>query len=144
MIVVPRARRVVLVQARRPGAKHFATLSQGRSTARGRFRAVYAPTSGWRLAVPARRRPPAEPIRAHLRHAVVTVLDRTLPAPSTQLAGSQVTPDTATLTWVEPADKDFTGVTIRRAVGPTGPGVADGGKRVTDTGRTARSSPTPV
>ena len=51
VVVVPRARRTILVQARKPGSTHFVTQSQGHSTANGRFRAVYVPTSAgsWRF-----------------------------------------------------------------------------------------------
>ncbi len=137
VVVLPRSRRAVLVQARGPGARHFATARLGSSTARGRFHAVYHPTIGgvwrFRLVVPATR------TRAALISAtrVVSVLDRTAPHGITQLAVSQVGTDSATLVWVDPADQDFNGVLIRRAVGSTAPASPTQGTRVTDTDRKA-------
>jgi hypothetical protein len=56
--VLPRARRTVWVQARRPGAPHFETLTTGTSSDTGAFTAVYRPSTAgvwaYRLTVPAR------------------------------------------------------------------------------------------
>jgi hypothetical protein len=55
--VLPRARRTVWVQARRPGASDFETLTTGTSSGTGAFTAVYRPSTAgvwaYRLTVPA-------------------------------------------------------------------------------------------
>src|SRR5262249_56952966 len=112
-----KARRNVLVQARREGSSHFTTQSRGHSTADGRFRAVYAPASAgtWRfrlLVLPtATRRGATSDTR------IVRAVDVAAPRPVTGLQVSGISLDSATLTWVNPGGRDFTGVTIRRATG---------------------------
>ena len=50
---------------------------------------------------------------------------------------SEISLDSATLTWVNPTDKDFTGVTIRRAAGAMAPASQLDGTAVKDTDRNA-------
>ena len=134
VVVVPRAQRVVLVKASRPGSSKFVTQSRGHSTANGTFRAVYAPNRAgtWRFQIVVLASKSRDGATAGPR--VVKAVDRTAPASVTRV-GFLVTSDSATLSWVNPTDKDFTGVTIRRAVGPQAPTSPVGGTAVTDTTR---------
>jgi chitodextrinase len=134
VVVLPRARRIVLVQARPPGASKFVTQSRGHSAANGTFRAVYAPTKAgtWRFQIVVLANKSRDGATAGPR--VVRAVDRTAPALVTRV-GFLVTSDSAILSWVNPTDKDFTGVTIRRAVGPQAPTSPVGGTAVTDTTR---------
>jgi chitodextrinase len=136
VVVVPHARRVVLVQARSPRAKHFVTLSHGRSAASGRFKAVYsAPTAGdWQFRLVVRPSKTRQGVTTNPRS--VKAVDRTAPGAVTQVQAAATT-STVKLTWVNPKDKDFTGVTIRRAEGLTAPTTPNGGDGVADTGHNA-------
>ncbi len=137
MVVVPRTRRVVLVQASRPGSATFVTQSRGHSSANGSFKAVYAPTKAgtWRFQVVVQRTRTRSAAAAGPR--VVKAVDRTAPSAVTGVTVSGITVDAATLTWVNPQDQDLAGVTIRRAVGPNAPTTPVSGTPVTDTGRTS-------
>ena len=142
VVISPRARRTVLVQARRPGSSHFVTQSASSSSARGKFRAVYRPTSGgdWRYRLVVKPTPKRAGVTSAAR--LVTVAnpaDHTAPHAVQGLKVSEVTLDSATLSWANPGDADFTGVTIRRAVGATAPGTPSSGTPVADTGRTVTS-----
>ena len=137
VVVVPRARRTVEVQARRPGSSKFVTQSRGRSTAAGAFRAVYAPTSAgtWRFRL--RVLPSATRAAATSETRVLNAIDVAAPRAVSSLQVSEISLDSATLTWVNPTDKDFTGVTIRRAAGANAPASQLDGTAVKDTDRNA-------
>ena len=114
------------------------TQSRGHSTAAGRFRADYAPTSAgtWAfrlLVLPSAKRGPAT---SHTR--LVSVTDVSAPRAVT---GSRCPdlPRRATLSWMNPTDDDCTGVTIRRAVGATAPASQVDGTAVADTGRSIQT-----
>ena len=139
VVVLPRARRTVLVQARTPGSSQFVTQSRGHSTAAGRFRADYTPTSAgtWAfrlLVLPSAKRGPAT---SHTR--LVRVTDVSAPRAVTELQVSGISLDGATLSWMNPTDDDCTGVTIRRAVGATAPASQVDGTAVADTGRSIQT-----
>jgi hypothetical protein len=68
----------------------------------------------------------------------VTDPDLTAPGPVTALTAT-VNPTSVALAWTNPADADFTGVIIRRAVGATAPPTASSGDPVADTVKTATS-----
>ena len=70
---------------------------------------------------------------------VVVVDDGIPPAPVTALKATTVTATSIALAWTNPADADFTGVTIRRAAGATAPATASSGTAVTDTAKAATS-----
>lgn len=131
--VAPKARRTVLVQARQPGSSHFVTQSRGHSAANGAFRAIFAPTTAgtwqFRLLV----LPSATKRSATSDTRVVRAVDVSAPHAVTQLHVAGVSRESATLTWVNPTDKGFTGVTIRRAEGATAPSSQVSGTAVTDT-----------
>jgi PKD domain-containing protein/fibronectin type III domain protein len=136
VVVSPHARRVVLVQAKGPRGSRFVTQTTGHSAANGRFKAAYVATKpgNWqfRLVVPPTRTRKG----AVTEPRSVTAVDLTAPGAITQVAAAATT-STVRLSWVNPKDKDFTGVTIRRAEGlvaPTTPAAGDG---VTDTGKQA-------
>jgi chitodextrinase len=137
VVVVPRARRTVEVQARRPGSSTFVTQSRGRTTAAGAFRAVYAPTSAgtWRFRL--RVLPSATRGAATSDTRVLNAIDVTAPRAVSTLQVSGISLDSATLTWVNPTDKDFTGVTIRRAAGAMAPASQLDGTAVKDTAKNA-------
>ena len=134
VVVLPRARRAIVVQASHPGSSKFVTQTRGHSSANGTFRAVYAPNKAgtWRFRIMVRATETREAAITGPR--VVKAIDRTAPAAVTQVT-SLVTANAATLTWVNPKDKDFTGVTIRRTVGPFAPTSPVDGAPVADTGR---------
>ena len=131
--VVPKARRTVLVQARQPGSSHFVTQSSGHSAANGAFRATFAPTTAgswqFRLLV----LPSATKRSATSDTRVVRAVDVAAPRAVTKLRVAGVSRESATLSWVNPTDKGFTGVTIRRAEGATAPTSQVSGTAVTDT-----------
>ena len=133
VIVKPHAKRVVLIQARRPGSADFKTLSTGHSSATGTFHAVYVASGAgtWRFRLLVRRTPTREQAVTGIR--VVKAVDLTAPKAVTGI-GSEVTSTTAKLTWVNPTDKDFSGVTIRRTVGPHPAQSPTGGTGIADTG----------
>lgn len=133
VVVLPHARRVVLVQARTPRGNHFVTLSHGRSAASGKFKAVYsAPTAGdWQFRLVVRPSKTRQGVTTEPRS--VKAVDRTAPGAVTQVQAAATT-STVKLTWVNPKDKDFTGVTIRRAQGLTAPKTPNAGTGVTDAG----------
>jgi len=135
VVVLPRARRTVLVQARRPGSLTFETQSRARSTAAGTFRAVYAPSSAgtWRFRLQVL--PSATRRAATSATRVINAIDVVAPKAVTTLQASGISPDSATLTWVNPTDKDFTGVTIRRAAGASAPASQVDGTAIKDTDR---------
>lgn len=135
VIVTPHAKRVVLVQARRPGSADFKTLSTGHSSASGKFHAVYvASTAGtWRFRLLVRRTATREQGVTGMR--VVKTVDLTAPEAVTGV-GFEATSSTIKLTWVNPTATDFSGVTIRRTVGPNPAQSPTGGTGVTDTGQT--------
>jgi len=137
--VDPKARRTVLVQARRPGSSHFVTQSSGHSAANGAFRATFAPTSAgtwqFRLLV----LPSATKRSATSDTRVVRAVDVAAPDAVTRLQVAGISRQSATLTWVNPADKDFAGVTIRRAEGAAAPTSQVSGTAVTDTDRNETS-----
>jgi len=134
--VVPHARRVVLVQAQGPQASQFVTLSSGRSAANGRFKAVYAASKpgAWKFRLVVR--PSKTRKGASTGPRRVTAVDQTAPGAITQAAAATTT-STVKLSWVNPKDKDFQGVVIRRALGGVAPQSPTGGTGVTDTGRAA-------
>jgi len=137
VVVVPRARRTVEVQARRPGSSKFVTQSRGRSTAAGAFRAVYAPSSAgtWRFRL--RVLPSATRAAATSETRVLNTIDVAAPRAVSSLQVSEISLDSATLSWVNPIDKDFTGVTIRRAAGANAPASQLDGTAVKDTDQSA-------
>ena len=133
VIVKPHAKRVVLIQVRRPGSADFKTLSTGHSSASGKFHAVYVASGAgtWRFRLLVRRIPTREQAVTGIR--VVRAVDLTAPQAVTGI-GSEVTSTTAKLTWVNPKDKDFSGVTIRRTVGSSPAQSPTGGTGIADTG----------
>jgi hypothetical protein len=136
VVVVPHARRVVLVQAKRPGGSHFVTLSSGRSAASGAFRAVYVATQAgdWQFRLAVRPTPTRQGTVTEPRS--VRAVDLTAPG-AVAVVATAATTSTVALTWVNPKDKDFSGVTIRRAVGLHAPRSPNAGTGVADTGRRA-------
>ncbi len=150
VVVLPKARRTILVQSRKPGSTRFVTQSAGSSSATGRFRAVYRPTSGgawlFRLVVKSTHSRRGVTSAARLVTVLdktappaVPVLDTTAPASVTGLKVSEVTLDSATLSWVNPQDADFTGVMIRRSNGATAPATPTAGTLVGDASRSLTS-----
>jgi len=133
VVVLPRARRTVVVQARQPGSTAFVKMSVGHSKANGTFKAVYAPSKAgdWRFRLLVRRTRTRE--QAVTATRVVTAVDLTAPKAVTGIV-SEVTVNTAKLTWVNPTASDFSGVTIRRTVGPNPAQTPTGGTGITDTG----------
>ena len=111
------------------------TQSTGHSSAGGRFRAVYVPTSAgtWRFRLLVLHSATRGAVVSGTR--IIKAIDVAAPRPVTGLQVSGVSLDSATLTWVNPTDKDFTGVTIRRAAGPNPPASQVDGTAVTDTDR---------
>ena len=139
--VRPRVHRVVRVQARKPGAKAFVTVSSGFSSKHGDFQAVYKPSKAgtwhFRLLLPATHR--ASSLVSASR-AVTATTDRTAPGPVTAPSAVQTaTGSDLSLSWTNPTDSDFAGVMIRRAVGPTAPATPAAGVLVTSTAATATS-----
>ena len=139
VVVVPRARRTILVQARKPGSTHFVTRSQGHSTANGRFRAAYVPTSAgsWRFRLFVVRSATRGSVVSGTR--ILTAIDVAAPRPVTLRGVSAISLDSVTLTWANPTNTDFTGVTIRRAAGSIAPASQVDGTAVTDTDRNSTS-----
>ncbi len=133
VVVVPRARRTILVQSRHAGSTHFVTRARGHSSADGGFRAFYAPTSAgtWRFRLLVLGTSTRGPVASGTR--IVRAKDVAAPRAVTGVQVSGVSLDSATLTWVNPTDKDFTGVTIRRAAGPDAPRSQVAGTAVGDT-----------
>ena len=136
VVVQPKARRTILVQARKPGSTRFVTQSKGHSAANGTFRAVYVPTSAgtWQFRLRVLRSATNGAATSDTR--VLRAIDLTAPRAVTELQQSEISLDSATLTWRNPGDMDFTGVTIRRAVGAKAPTSQVDGTFVTDTDRT--------
>jgi chitodextrinase len=137
VVVLPRARRTIVVQARKPGSTRFVTQSKGHSAANGTFRAVYVPTSAgtWRFRLRVLRNATNGPATSDTR--VLRAIDVAAPRPVTGIQVSGLSLDSATLTWFNPSDKDFTGVTIRRTTGSVAPASQVDGTAVTDTDRNA-------
>jgi hypothetical protein len=139
VVVLPRAKRVVLVQAHLVGSSKFVTQSRGHSSPKGLFKAAYAPKRAgqWQFQIVVLPTKTRDGVTAGPR--AVTAVDRTAPGPVTGV-GSLVTANSVSLTWTNPADKDFTGVTIRRADGATAPTSPNGGTAVANTGKVATFS----
>jgi len=142
--VRPRAHRSVKVQARRPGSTVFRTVSQGFSTKEGEFEAVYHPTKAgtwrFRLVLPATVKATKLVSASRVVTATPAVpLDVTPPGPVTDVNVLQGVGSELALSWTNPTDADFTGVMIRRAVGPTAPASPTQGTLVTNTGAAATS-----
>ncbi len=138
VVVLPRASRLVQVQVRRAGARTFVKTAQsGRSSKAGAFRAIYRPTAGvwqYRLVVLASTtaRSATSPIRTVTAKnpVVIPPKDTTAPGPVTTLTATAVSMTSIKLDWANPAAADFTGVTIRRAAGPTAPRTTTDGSSV--------------
>jgi PKD domain len=139
--VRPKASRTIEVQARRAGARIWTkTPASGVSTKAGDFTAVYQPTLGvweYRLVVKASRdaREAVSQTREITAKAPTTPpADTTAPGPVTGLwvKADSSTDTSVALYWVNPTDADFTGVMIRRAVGPTPPATVTDGTLVRD------------
>ena len=135
VVIVPRAARLVYVQARRPGSAVFVTRTTTRASASGALRVGYAPTvpGTWlyRLVVPAT----ATALQAVSPTRAITAKDITAPAPVTALTVSATT-TSVSLAWTNPATPDFTGVLIRRATGPIPPASPSAGVLVANTAAT--------
>ncbi len=118
--ISPHAVRTVVVQALRPGAASYVTQSSGKSAASGVFHAGFRPTTAgaWRFRLLVRAGAGASALTSPAR--VVTAVDRTPPAPVTQLKASGVSDKSATLSWRNPA-ADLSGVTIVRSEGNSAP-----------------------
>jgi hypothetical protein len=138
--VLPRSRRVVRVQARKPGATRFLTVSSGFTTRHGGFRAVYRPTTvgtwRYRLVLPATRSAKA---LTSVSRAVTATTDTTAPGPVTGLTVVHGPTSDLTLSWTNPTAPDFAGVMIRRVVGPSPPASPTAGTLVTRTAEAATS-----
>jgi PKD domain/Fibronectin type III domain len=137
VVISPRASRAVLIQARRPGSLSFVTQSRGTSSRAGNYRADYLPTSagvwGFRLFVPATATARSVTSLTRIVSAADNPgADRTAPAPVTGLTVSGLTNKTATLSWANPTDADFTGAVVRRAPGDAAPASVTDGTAVTD------------
>jgi len=138
VVVLPRASRQVQVQVRRSGTRTFVkTPMSGPSSKAGAFRAIYRPTAGvwqYRLVVlaSATARSAISPIRTVTAKppAVTPPKDTTAPGPVTTLSATAVSTTSIKLDWANPAATDFTGVTIRRAAGPTAPRTTTDGSSV--------------
>ena len=126
--VLPRQRRDILVQARRPGSTTFATQLRGHSSAKGLFTAAYAPkTAGtWRFRLVVLPNAHRKGVRSAIRKVNVTQQ-----ASVTGLEFTALTRTSVSLAWINPSD-DFTGVTIRRADGPIPPVTATDGTPVAE------------
>jgi hypothetical protein len=143
------------VQARQPGAQQFATVSTGRSSSAGVFRAVYRPTTAgvWAYRLLIRASTTARMAISPARIVTVTPPTTTpptttpptttpppttpaniAPGPVTGLTVVSKTSSTITLAWTNPTAPDFAGVMIRRAVGATPPASPTDGALVTKTG----------
>jgi PKD domain len=144
--VSPRASRTVEVQARRAGTATWVnTSTSGGSSAVGSFMAIYRPAPGvwqYRLMVRASATArtavsPPRTVTARPSPGVITPPgtpippDTTAPGPVTALTATVATDSSITLSWANPTDLDFTGVTIRRLVGDVAPATATDGTAVT-------------
>jgi PKD repeat protein len=129
----PKAARTVEVQSRKVGTTTWVrTSSSGSSSAAGAFTAIYRPTVGaWQYRLFVRPSPTARSAVSLTRTLTAkSPVDTTAPGQVTALAAT-VTDTSVTLTWVNPTAPDFTGVTIRRAVGPVAPATRNDGTAVT-------------
>ena len=81
----------------------------------------------------------AETVSAVRTIVVSQPSDATPPGPVTSLTVTGPTPSSLTLSWTNPADADFAGVVIRRAVGSTPPASPTSGTLVADKGPGATS-----
>jgi hypothetical protein len=165
--VLPKAHRAVSVQARRPGARRFVTVATGSFSSDGAFRAVYRPTDAgvWAYRLVVRASTTARTGISATRIVTVTRLTPTptptptprptprptptptptpgpadtAPGPVTGLTVVSTTSSSINLSWTNPADPDFAGVQIRRAVGTTPPASPTGGTQVARTGANTTS-----
>jgi hypothetical protein len=139
VIVLPRATRSVWVQARRPGSAVFVTTTTLRTSAVGAVSALYQPTAVgvWQYRLVVAASAIAQSVTSPAR--TITARDTTAPGPVTVLKSSNVTDKSATLSWTNPTATDFSGVTIRQAVGPIAPSSPTAGTLVTNTGKTIKT-----
>ncbi len=143
--VRPRARRVIRVQAIRPGGTSFVTVSSGHSTKAGGFLARYVPTTAgawrFRLVIPATQHAKGlvSASRGVTSTTTPTTTDTTPPGPVSAVTVKQATGSDLTLSWSNPGDGDLAGVVIRRSLGATPPTSATAGTAVTTTAKTATS-----
>ena len=98
VVVLPRARRTVVVQVRRPGAAGFVTQSTGHSTASGAFTASYAPTSAgtWRFRLAVRPTAHRKAVTSGVR-----IVTATAQASVTGLELTALTRTSLSLAWVK-------------------------------------------
>jgi hypothetical protein len=149
--ISPRASRTVEVQARRAGTSTWVkTATSGSSSTAGSFLAIYRPAAGvWQYRLLVRASLTARAALSSTRTVTARPpADTTAPGPVTGL-GATVADTSIQLAWTNPADLDFTGVTIRRAVGAVPPATRIDGTAVTggvatstsytDTGLTANT-----